>query len=51
VKVLQDLGYYSDVNENYATPIYWGKGQGCGFYMNACYDNKKYREFYYPEIN
>ena len=31
VALLKDTGYWGDVNENLADPIYWGKGKGCNF--------------------
>jgi len=36
VKLLQDTGFYSEINENYASEIYWGKNKGCDFVEFAC---------------
>jgi hypothetical protein len=38
--LLKDTGYYSEINENMADNLYWGKGKGCDFVTNGCYGNK-----------
>ena len=33
------------VNENMATPMWWGKGKGCDFLVVNCTESRKYEEF------
>jgi proprotein convertase subtilisin/kexin type 5 len=44
IALLKDTGFYSEVNENYSNPIFWGKNRGCDFLENAC-QSQKYPEF------
>ncbi|KAL4453891.1 hypothetical protein ABPG74_003774 [Tetrahymena malaccensis] len=45
VALLKDTGYWDDVNESLTDPIYWGKGKGCDFFLNACQSASQYEEF------
>ena len=45
VALLKDTGYYQDINENFSSNIYWGKGRGCDFYNNVCRGVYSYPEF------
>ena len=36
--VLKDTGWWTDVNEDFADNIIWGKGEGCAFLTGDCDD-------------
>ena len=43
--MLKDTGYYTEVNQNMAENLYWGKGKGCEFVINGCYSSQNFPEF------
>ncbi|EGR33806.1 leishmanolysin family protein, putative [Ichthyophthirius multifiliis] len=45
IALLKDTGFYSEVNENMAGQLFWGKGKGCDFLENVCQSKTKYPEF------
>ncbi|EGR30431.1 leishmanolysin family protein, putative [Ichthyophthirius multifiliis] len=45
IALLRDTGYYTEVNENMADNLYWGKGKGCSFVIEGCYSKQKFDEF------
>ncbi|EGR27298.1 leishmanolysin family protein, putative [Ichthyophthirius multifiliis] len=49
IALLKDTGFYTEVNENMADNIFWGKGKGCDFLENACQSTIEYPE--YPKQN
>ncbi|EGR30469.1 leishmanolysin family protein, putative, partial [Ichthyophthirius multifiliis] len=48
IALLKDTGFYPEVNENMTNNIFWGKGKGCDFLVNACQSTIEYPE--YPKI-
>ncbi|KAL4472694.1 hypothetical protein ABPG74_018643 [Tetrahymena malaccensis] len=47
--LLQDTGFYAEINSNFLMPIYWGKNQGCDFFNKTCKAGKSFPEF--PDEN
>ncbi|EGR30430.1 leishmanolysin family protein, putative [Ichthyophthirius multifiliis] len=45
IALLRDTGYYTEVNENMADNLYWGKGKGCQFVILGCHSGLKFHEF------
>ncbi|EGR26904.1 leishmanolysin family protein, putative [Ichthyophthirius multifiliis] len=45
IALLRDTGYYTEVNENMADNLYWGKGKGCSFVIEGCYSKQMFNEF------
>ena len=42
---MKDTGFWADVNENLTDLIYWGKGKGCNFPIQACTASESFEEF------
>ncbi|EGR27277.1 leishmanolysin family protein, putative [Ichthyophthirius multifiliis] len=45
VSLLRDTGFFAEINENFASNIYWGKNKGCDYVNNACKGIYRYQEF------